>query len=73
MEYNAIYQKKRIFEDSTIQKIFQSKMIKKLQNMKVFDVAMPLFYNIQAGLYKYKAKKNLPIPKSINDIKLKDE
>ena len=41
--------------------------------MKVVAEAVPQFYNIQAGLYKYKAKKNLPIPKSINDIKLKDE
>ena len=41
--------------------------------MKVVAEAVPQFYNIQAGLYKHKAKTIPPIPKSINDIELKDE
>jgi hypothetical protein len=48
-------------------------MIKKLQEMKVIAEAVSKFYNIQAGLYKHKAKTTLPVPKSVDDIELKDE
>ncbi len=76
MDFNANTKKRIVEESSTIQQIFQneqSKMIKKLQDMKVVAEAVPQFYNIQAGLYKHKAKTIPPVPKSDDDIELKDE
>ena len=73
MDLNANMKKRIVEESSTIQQIFQneqSKIIKKLQDMKFVAEAVPQFYNIQASLYKHKFKTILPVPKSVDDIQL---
>ncbi len=48
-------------------------MIKELQDMDIVAEGVPQFYNVQSGYYKHKSKTIPPIPKFVDDIKLKDE
>jgi hypothetical protein len=49
------------------------KMKKELQDMDIVAEGVPQFYNVQSGYYKHKSKTIPPIPKFVDDIKLKDD
>ena len=69
--------KMKVVSDNTpIQQFFQeeqSKLIRNIGNMNSLTNDVPQFYNIQSGLYKYKSKFIPPIPKTIDEITIKDD